>query len=133
MGHGEVIHFTGEPARKREASIRRTNVNGFLDGSQLMVREYYVDILPASETCRLARELLDGRQSRYHLVASNCEHLATFCKVGIWDSDQVRFHGGTLAAGLLSAIRMDPAILLGTLLAYRRDFVDVVVGSYTLG
>lgn len=87
----DVIHFSGEPLRKSEASIRRTTLKKFLVGRIPFIREYHVPTRSPKETVRTAKEILKGAQEwgEYSLAYNNCEYFATFCKIAEFRSDQV--------------------------------------------
>lgn len=86
-----VIHFSGEPLRKSEASVRRTTLKKFLAGGTPFIREYYVATRPPKETVRTAKDIIKGVEGwgKYNLTYNNCEHFATFCKIAEFRSDQV--------------------------------------------
>src|SRR5438034_7977441 len=86
-GDGTVIHYTGEVGQKSDAAIRRTPLGVFLKNGEVQVRTY--------GACDGADAVVQRAESRlgenkYHLVFSNCEHFATWCKTGNARSEQVK-------------------------------------------
>lgn len=92
-GDGNVIHYTGEEKEKKDPLIRETDIEAFLKGGKLRMRNYKKR-LPPSETLSLAKEHLSD--NRYSLAFNNCEHFATYCATGKRKSRQLRQAVGTL-------------------------------------
>lgn len=86
IGKGKVIHFTGEPGRKENASVQETTMDKFLNGGELEIVKY-AKCISESETNELARQHLG--QTKYNLVFNNCEHFARYCKTKEKKSEQV--------------------------------------------
>ncbi len=86
LGKKRVIHFTGEPGSKSNASIRETTFEEFCDGDTPFILEYS-ECFSANKTIRLAREKMGEKD--YGLFTNNCEHFARYCKTGEIKSDQV--------------------------------------------
>lgn len=86
IGNNRVVHFTGEPGRKANASIQETSMDEFLDGGALETVPYARSI-PVEETVEVATQHL-GRTD-YSLVFNNCEHFARYCKTKEHRSEQV--------------------------------------------
>lgn len=104
-GDGSVIHFNGEPFKKAAASIARTPLADFAGGSRVRTCIYS----PAVTTERAESRV--GIKS-YNLVFNNCEHFATWCCTGSFESRQVR-RVGRGAAGVVPAAAVGaPAALL---------------------
>jgi len=82
IGDGTVVHLckTGE--------IRQVRFEEFCDGRVVWIREYDQVY---SATLVIARALEGVGNSQYCLISANCEHFATWCKTGVWNSAQVRF------------------------------------------
>lgn len=117
MGDGTVIHFSGEPFRREEASICRVTLAEFLSGGRSVVVRHHGAVLTPEEVAAAAEAAL-ARQ-KYCLWRNNCEHFATECKTGRRRSKQVR-RAIHIAAGSAGAA---VAILL-PLLAMRRTATD---------
>ena len=79
VGNHRVIHYSGEPTRKRDASVRESSLEDFASGGKIMVLAYSCCDSPATVIDR-ARSRLGERD--YDLVHNNCEHFATWCKLG---------------------------------------------------
>lgn len=113
MGDGTVIHFSGEPFRRKDARVCRVSLADFLAGGRLSIVEHRGPVR-APEDVAAAAEVCLSRQD-YCLVRNNCEHLATWCKTGRSQSSQVRrvfrMAGGAAGASL--------AVLLPMLVARR--------------
>jgi hypothetical protein len=80
MGDGTCIHFTGEPFKKFDSYIRRTDMDVFLKGGTMRIVEY--------DECKDPDEVVNTALSYvgmagYHLIWNNCYHFARYCKTGI--------------------------------------------------
>lgn len=98
-GNGTVIHFS-----KAKGKISRNTISSFasesLDG---VVYAYdYKQCYPPSVVVQRAMSRLG--ESGYNLFGNNCEHFATWCKTGQWESQQVDgTFGSTATAASLGA------------------------------
>lgn len=114
MGDGTVVHFTGEPTRKRHAAIRRTSMEKFLRGGRLEVVEYAKSYCPEVVVSRAMSRLAERG---YHLALKNCEHFARWCKTGEARSQQVRVvasaAGGLAGTAGVARAAMGAVSLLG--------------------
>lgn len=99
-GDGTVIHFTGEPGRKTDASVARTTLSDFALDSIVNVREYSQQDEPQVVIDR-AESKLGSRD--YNLISNNCEHFATWCCTGRTASQQVRMAGSLTTTGAAAA------------------------------
>jgi len=117
MGDGTVIHFSGEPFRRDEASICRVTLAEFLAGGRMVVVRDHGAVLTPDEVVAAAEAAL-ARQ-KYCLWRNNCEHFATECKTGRRRSRQVR-RALHIAAGSAGAA----VALLLPLLALRRSAAE---------
>ncbi len=80
MGDGTCIHFTGEPFKKFDSYIQRTDMDVFLKGGTKKTVVY--------DECKDIDEVVGTAlsyvgQAGYHLVWNNCYHFARYCKTGI--------------------------------------------------
>ena len=114
MGDGTVIHFSGEPFRRDEASICRVTMAEFLAGGRVVVVRHRGPVLAPDEVAAAAEAAL--AKQKYCLWRNNCEHFATACKTGRHCSRQVR-RALQIAAGSAGAA---VAVLL-PLLVLRRS------------
>lgn len=88
MGDDTVIHFSGEPFRRKHARICRVGLEEFQSGGQLeLVRHRDVGRTLAA-AAEAAESCLSGRT--YCLWSNNCEHFASWCRTGRHESGQVR-------------------------------------------
>jgi hypothetical protein len=87
IGKNRVIHFTGEPGRKKDASIEETSLEEFLNGGKIKIVKYSECFNP-QETVEIAKKFLS--ESGYNLFWNNCEHFARYCKTGEKKSEQVK-------------------------------------------
>ncbi len=92
-GDGTVIHYYkgGEVA-----TIARTSMEMFARGNPVYVKPYSISYVPDVVVERAESRL--GEQG-YDLLTNNCEHFATWCKVGKNESQQLTDYGvglGTL-------------------------------------
>jgi hypothetical protein len=101
VGDEQVIHYTGEPGSKSNASIVKTTLAEFSQGEEVQTVEYG-KCLPVSRTVELAYSRLG--EMKYHLVFNNCEHFARFCKTGDHESEQVRNVAGGTGASIGSGV-----------------------------
>lgn len=111
MGDGTVIHFSGEPFRRDEASICRVTLAEFLAGGRLVVVRHRCTELAPDEVAAAAEAEL-ARQ-KYCLWRNNCEHFATWCKTGRRRSRQVRraLHIAAGSAGAAVAVLLPLLVL----------------------
>ena len=86
-GEGTVIHYKGAEKEKKDAVVRETGMENFLNGGKMKRRDYKKR-LPHTESLRIARDHLSN--SDYSLAFNNCEHFATYCATGKKKSIQVR-------------------------------------------
>lgn len=92
-GGGWVYHLSGEPGRKRNASVRCDRRPTFADGGSIEVVSY--------DACDPVEVVLDRARSKleerdYNLFVNNCEHFARWCKTGKKASAQVQDAGKAL-------------------------------------
>lgn len=81
-GDGSVIHY-----RKLEtAEVQRTAWETFTQGHPVYLREYphsfIADVVVSRAESRLG-------ECKYNLLFNNCEHFATWCKIGMNQSKQI--------------------------------------------
>jgi cell wall-associated NlpC family hydrolase len=86
-GEGTVFHFKGEEKEKQDPAVIITDIDNFLNGGKLRMRNYK-ERLPHSESLRIAQGHLS--EKGYSLPFNNCEHFATYCTTGKKKSKQVR-------------------------------------------
>jgi len=94
-GEGTVIHFKGEDKEKQDPEVILTEIENFLSGGKLRIRDYKKR-LSHSESFRNAQDLLS--EKGYSLPGNNCEHFATYCATGKKKSKQVRRAIGSFVA-----------------------------------
>jgi len=99
-GDGTVIHFTGEPGKKSDASIARSTMADFALDSIVHMRDY-----SAKDDSQV---VIDRAKSKlgskdYNLVTNNCEHFATWCCTGRTASEQVRRVSSLTTSGAAAA------------------------------
>lgn len=115
MGDGTVIHFSGEPFRRNQASICRVTLAEFLAGGRRVVVRHRDTERAPGEVAAAAEAAL--AHQKYSLWRNNCEHFATWCKTGRHRSRQVRralqIAGGSAGAAV--------AVLLPLLVLRRSD------------
>lgn len=87
VGRGNVIHFTGLITDPGNAKIQVDKLSLFSTKTP-KVRDYAgADVFSPREVVRRARSRLGERG--YSLTMNNCEHFASWCKVGSHRSSQV--------------------------------------------
>ena len=89
----ELVHFcNGKCANCKCCSVKvRNNTKTRQEESGTLFRLTYnklTEITP--DQVALRAKVIKEKDQDYTLVGSNCEHLATWCKIGIWESVQVR-------------------------------------------
>jgi hypothetical protein len=98
-GDGTVIHFS-----KTKGKISRDSMSSFasksLDGNIYFYE--YEDCYSPSVVVQRAKSKLG--ESGYNLFGNNCEHFATWCKTGDWESQQVAGTLGNIGGGALVAL-----------------------------
>jgi hypothetical protein len=99
IGAGRVIHFDGEPLARRRACIREGSLDEFLRGGRL-VRVSSSSSLSPEEVVRRAQGAVHGGFGPYRLLSRNCEHFASWCKLGRKRSVQVRRLAALAVLGL---------------------------------
>ena len=128
-GDGTVVHYAGEPGQeksKRFAVIRRTPVEDFQMGEEyaLHVVQYAdEDVYDPEEVVRRAVSKLGKRE--YHLLKSNCEHFARWCKTG--ESSSTQAVGGLIGGGIALFAMATGSSIPGALFsgyAFYRKWVD---------
>lgn len=120
-GDDTVIHFS-----KLKGKISRDPMSSFasasLDGNVYVYD--YEDCYSPSVVIQRAKSKLG--QAGYNLGFSNCEHFATWCKTGDWESQQVNNVVGTAgniaskasAAGLVALGTMETAVAAPGILGF---------------
>ncbi|MFC8664309.1 lecithin retinol acyltransferase family protein [Streptomyces sp. NPDC057199] len=87
IGDGTVVHFTGEPLRKSQATVQRTSWDDFARGDPHVVVTYDGWTWTPDHVCLRALRMVGV--TGYQLMRNNCEHFASFCKAGSWRSLQI--------------------------------------------
>ena len=103
LGDGYVIHFD-----KEQNEVTRARLNDFHRGAPFKIVPYGKACFAPEVTVRLA-EALVGQKS-YDLAFQNCEHIASWCKCGNANSEQVN-----TGAAALAFITIWAALFLGAL------------------
>jgi hypothetical protein len=96
-GDGTVIHFTGEPGSKSDATVARTSMAEFAHDGIVHLREYSAQKDDPDVVLVRAESKLGSKE--YNLVTNNCEHFATWCCTGRTASHQVRFATSLTSSG----------------------------------
>ncbi|MGG6294168.1 lecithin retinol acyltransferase family protein [Leptolyngbya sp. AN02str] len=86
-GDGTVIHFSKAEA---QPVIKRSSWQDFSWGNPVYVKEYEVSYIPDVVVERAESRLGDRS---YSLLSNNCEHFATWCKIGRNESKQISNFG----------------------------------------
>ncbi len=116
VSEDEVICYSGEPLKIKDAKVVRQTLNDFLcGGKDEPSAEVEVNTAPAlfspAEVVRRARERLG--ECNYKITGNNCEHFANWCRRGESRSEQVENAkkvglaaalGGLLAGGIAAAV-----------------------------
>ncbi|MDR9404663.1 MAG: lecithin retinol acyltransferase family protein [Halothece sp. Uz-M2-17] len=82
-GDGSVIHL-----RKYNEIITRTSFVEFTKSKTVYVKNYPLSFVPDVVVRRAESRL--GEKARYNLLFNNCEHFATWCKLGHSHSQQIK-------------------------------------------
>jgi hypothetical protein len=86
LGNGFAVHFTND--NSGTLRVHRTALTAFAQGRNVEVVEYG-SAFHRDYTCLTALHMAH-QPSSYHFWSRNCEHVATFCKTGRWESHQIR-------------------------------------------
>lgn len=81
-GDNSVIHY-----RKPSETIERTSLATFTWGNKIYLRPYQTCYIPDVVVHRAQSRL---GENKYNLLFNNCEHFATWCKIGNSYSQQVK-------------------------------------------
>jgi hypothetical protein len=103
-GDGTVVHFAGPSQDKVLVAIRVDSFEDFTNGGTVWIRVYGQRLGP-EEVVRRAESILGT--TGYHLIANNCEHLASWCVTGTAESRQVErvsATGGTATVALVASM-----------------------------
>jgi hypothetical protein len=91
-----IIHYSGEPnSQSTNASVCKTNWNGFLKGGRIENVEYYDELEKQMGLQKAEVDIIAERaysrfgESQYSLIDNNCEHFTNYCLYGISFSKQV--------------------------------------------
>ena len=84
----EVIHFTTDQHRK--GKVKREVITRHKQPGTLFRLTYRALTESEPDHVALRAILIEQKVVDYNLFGGNCEHLATWCKTGIWDSGQVK-------------------------------------------
>ncbi|MDJ0733128.1 MAG: lecithin retinol acyltransferase family protein [Nostocaceae cyanobacterium] len=79
IGNSKVIHYW-------KNKVRKTKINRFSCGKNIHVK-HYKKSYSSSRVVKRAKKKLDER--KYNLFLNNCEHFATWCKIGKHKSEQI--------------------------------------------
>ena len=83
-----VIHFT--PGQHREGEIKKELLTRHKEHGTLFRLTYRALTESTPDHVVLRAMLIEQKGLDYNLIGRNCEHLATWCKTGIWCSGQVK-------------------------------------------
>lgn len=83
IGDGRVIHY-----RKPSEIIEQTSFETFSKGNKVYSREYPDGFCFIPEVT-VKRALSRLGENKYNLLFNNCEHFATWCKIGVSESKQI--------------------------------------------
>jgi hypothetical protein len=101
-GDGKVIHFaplTGKEIKAENAVVHETSLGNFLKGGTLKIDNKSKAMFPRPEIVERARSQIGNKS--YNLVFFNCEHFATWCKTGVYESNQVNSAIDVAAEGVV--------------------------------
>jgi hypothetical protein len=84
IGDGSVIHY-----RKPSEIIEQTSFDTFSKGNKVYVRQYPDGFSFIPEVV-VKRSFSRLGENKYNLLFNNCEHFASWCKIGISESQQVK-------------------------------------------
>lgn len=131
-GDGTVIHHPGGLDQKLQAVISRTSLSAFAAGRVVFVREY--------GKCDSPDLVIERAESKlgapgYNLFNNNCEHFATWCKTGIYESEQVRNVGAAAggASGSGAAVAAGMGVVSAVGAAAGLSGAGIMSGLATVG
>ena len=128
LGDGTVVHFSGADGDFGSAEVIRTPFEQFLAGSDASDLRAHYPVRAAADAPVPAflpnlvalRALQVVGQDGYHLVRSNCEHLATWAQFGALQSGQVdrKFRSAQIASASAIAPAVGPTVMAAYLAAW---------------
>lgn len=131
-GDGTVIHYSKVPS---EPTVMQVSWREFSWNQTVGVRSYAAAFIPDVVIERAASRL--GEQ-RYNLLTNNCEHFATWCKVGKNESRQIMNYGlpadtlNRLASGNLMATAAATADPVATLSLFDQALQNTAIAQIQL-
>lgn len=123
-GDGTVIHYTGKLFQKFDMVISRTSLDTFASGKYIFLQEHSRCDSPDIVIQRA--ESLLGAEG-YNLFENNCEHFATWCKIGKKRSEQVEDPTAVIHYNTL--VTIDTTVILGTILGEIVKLVPAAIAS----
>ncbi|BAQ60291.1 phage shock protein A (IM30) [Geminocystis sp. NIES-3708] len=84
IGDGSVIHY-----RKPSEIIEQTSFETFSKNNEVYCRQYPTGFSFIPEVT-VKRALSRLGENKYNLLFNNCEHFATWCKIGVSESQQIK-------------------------------------------
>ncbi len=77
IGAGQVIHYTGTPDNIENATIQEDSIETFLNGGELLIKDYAFKKREDWEIVLRAESRLGERE--YNLLNNNCQNFAEWC------------------------------------------------------
>ena len=128
LGDGTVAHFSGAEGDFGSAEVIRTPFEQFLAGSDASDLRAHYPVRTAADApvpsflpnLVALRALQVVGQDGYHLVRSNCEHLAAWAQFGALQSGQVdrKFRSAQIASASAIAPAVGPTVMAAYLAAW---------------
>jgi len=85
--NSNVIHFSGNLNEKKDAIIKITSMDEFMNGENKRIIFLCEKCKPLNEVLKTAHHHIGSKG--YSLLFNNCEHFAKYCKTGDKNSKQV--------------------------------------------
>jgi hypothetical protein len=113
IGNQQVVHYTGEVGRKRNACVQVDSLSTFARGGTVKVVRYAKRL---SGRAAVERALSRVGERSYDLLFNNCEHFARWCCTGDHASEQTRkaMSGTVGVVGTAAATSMALGTVAGT-------------------
>ena len=85
-----LIHFTSDDAKGKKIQIKQKVITRHEECGALFRLIYRKATENEADQVVSRAILIEEKDISYNLLNGNCEHLATWCKTGIWNSGQVK-------------------------------------------
>ena len=125
----KVIHFTSDKGTK--AKIMEEEIIRHKEHGTLLRLNYRTTTESEPDHVISRATLVEKEGFVYNLFVSNCEHLATWCKTGIWNSGQVKDLAVYMSKQFISfGVKISSHVLVRIISESFASLVDLVIRFY---